>query len=64
MCAGGVVGDKVFNKVVDNVIILRNGTSPGSYRDICPVRVFLKLENDISECPLGNPFFHYNLDGR
>ena len=37
MCEGGVVDGRVFSKVTDNVIILKDGTAPQSYKDICPV---------------------------
>ena len=38
MCPGGVIGDTVFNKVTDNVALLKNGSAPTPYKDICPVK--------------------------
>ena len=37
MCEGGVVGDQVFNKVTANIVIMKDGSAPRSYKDICPV---------------------------
>ena len=31
--------EHVFNKVIENVFILSNGSAPESYRDVCPVRL-------------------------
>ena len=63
MCEGGVVDGRVFNKVTDNVIILKNGSAPKSYKDICPVR--LKYFNSVSlkSSFLESSFLHNNFNG-
>ena len=38
MCAGGVIGDTVFNKVTNNVVLLKNGSAPTPYKEFCPVK--------------------------
>ena len=39
MCEGGVLGDQVFNKVTENVVIMRDGYAPLSYKEVCPVSI-------------------------
>ena len=47
MCEGGVVDDRVFSQVTENIIILRNGSAPQSYKDICPVRTMIYGFHDL-----------------
>ena len=37
MCEGGVVGERIFSKLTEDVTILKDGFAPRSYKDICPV---------------------------
>ena len=65
MCEGGVVDGRVFSKVTDNVIILKNGTAPKSYKDICPVTKTIMLRNlACYNFILGSAFLHHHMDGR
>ena len=53
MCAGGVVnrssfenddeGVKIYNPIIDDILMFRNGSSPLSYAQVCPVDILIKF---------------------
>ena len=58
MCEGGVVDGRVFSKVTDKVMILKDGTAPKSYKDICPVgeiMLYILLESCFRKLILTSP---------
>ena len=63
MCEGGVVGDRVFNTLTENVVIMKNGSAPRSYKDFCPVTKTKYNFTKYLILLLGSSFLHYNMDG-